>query len=71
MAWMHNHNWSPRELQAVGIYAEKPMSKLRKIQECIKQQIEIAYAKHNDVALWRLQRLDLIVTAAIDKKCFS
>lgn len=60
-----------RELQAIGIFAEKSLSKLRRIQDCIKEQTPLAYKRKLDDALWRLQRLDLIIAAAIDKKCFA
>jgi len=75
------NNWSPRELQAIGIFAEKSLPKLRRIQDCIVQQIELVTNKPDnwpifvtqprEDILWRLQRLDLIVAAAIDRKEFE
>lgn len=75
-----SHNWSPRELQAIGIFAERTLPKLRRIQDVINQQIELVMKKPDnwpmfnnqsrENILWRLQRLDLIVAAAVDKKIF-
>jgi len=71
VSWLYNSNWSPRELQAIETFAEKPLPKLRRIQDVISQQISIATKRKLSDALWRLQRLDLIVAAAIDKKVFE
>lgn len=72
---LYQNDWSPRELQAIGIWAEKSLSKLRRIQEIIPQQIELTQrlltGKQKDEAVWRLQRMDLILSAAIYKKCFG
>ena len=68
--WYNLTDWSPRELQAIGLFAERPLKNLRRIQDSINAQIKIAAEKQYDDVLWRLQRLDLIVSAAIDKKCF-
>lgn len=79
--WRYGHNWSPRELQAIGIFAEKNLTKLRRIQDIIVQQIEFVNKQSDnwpifvnqprENILWRLQRLDLIVAAAVDKKEFE
>ena len=83
MNWRYQHNWSPAELQAIGIFAEKSLPKLRRIQDCIRQQLGIVHNKpdnwdmfgnpHNsrNEIVWRLQRMELILAAAVDKKCFN
>lgn len=66
-------------MQAVGLFAEKPLARLRRIQDCIVQQITLVHNKPDnefisqsrDNILWRLQRMELIVGAAVDKKCFG
>jgi len=64
-------NCSIRELQAIDLFAKKSLPKLRRIQTIIEQQTQLAYDRQLDDALWRLQRMSLIVAAAIDKKEFS
>jgi len=74
-------NWSPRELQAISIFAEKSLPKLRRLQDVVNQQIELVNKKpaeaavfHNkskEEVLWYLQRMDKILAAAVDKKCFK
>lgn len=65
------YNWSLEELQAVDYYAKKSLPKLRRIQTVIEHQTQIAYNRRIDSALWRLQRLNLIVAAAVDRKEFG
>ena len=62
--------WNTQELQAVNEFAKRSLPKLRQIQSCIEQQTILAYEQKKDDALWRLERLALIVAAAIDKKAF-
>ena len=73
--WRYLANWSPRELQAVGEFARLTLPKLRRIQDIINLQIPLAFKLRNleqkENAVWRLQRMDLIIAAAIDKKCFK
>ncbi len=76
--WCYMADWCPRELQAVGEFARLSLPKLRRIQDCISQQLMTTHNKPDhefisqlrDDIVWRLQRMDLIIAAAVDKKCF-
>lgn len=74
-------NWSSRELQAVGEFAKRTLPNIRRIQSITNQQIRIVMNEPDNSSvfivhsrediLWRLQRMGLIIAAAIDKKCFK
>lgn len=65
---LYEHGWSPRELQAIGEFARISLSRLRRVQAVLEQQTTLAFQQQKDDALWRLQRLALIVAAAVDRK---
>ena len=73
--WRYQHNWSPAELQAVGDFARKSLAKLRRLQDVVRQQIPMAHKirdpEKQEFIIWRLQRMGLILSAAVDKKCFE
>lgn len=65
------NNWSPKELQAIGIYAEKTLPKLRRLQTCIELQEQRARElnlQNLDNVLWKLDKLYKILSAAIALK---
>ena len=74
-----SQNFSPRELQAIGKYAERSLPKLRHLQDIIRQQQKMIMdndirvtitQEQKEKALFHLDRLDLILIEAVLKKEF-
>jgi hypothetical protein len=65
-------NWSKaQQRKAVDELAKKTLNNLRKRQDLVRKQIEVAYEKRNTAALKNLQMMDRILAAAVDKREFG
>ncbi len=75
MNWRYQHNWSPAELAAIGDFARKSLSKLRRLQDVIQQQLpmtaQIRGLDKQKYVVRRLQQMERILTAAVYKKEFG
>ncbi len=57
--------------QTIAYLSSKPLKRLRSMQHLVQLQIPMAYNQRNDKALKELQRRDLEISAAIDRKVFG